>query len=405
MTPTHNHSALRVLLTLLLLQVHVVNAEPEFSYNGFGTIGLAKISNNSISQNQSGSFITDDFRFAQDTKFGLQLGASLNDYFSATIQAVIRDREDYDPDLEWAYVTLAPKPNLKFRLGRLRLPLFYYSDTIEVGFSYPWIRPPSNVYEVGGVLSSYEGGEILYDHWFGGSQVSLQAYLGKSSDSTERPDGEEGSFKFEDIVGLVLMLERDFWGLRASYQQTDLSLRVPSINLLSNALNAAGFQTISSAINLDDIETTYISFGAFADYNDWLFRSEFINIDFDDRILPEQKLAYLTIGRHWQDFTLHYTYSRRYMNGKKGLSNPINAAADAIPVFPATIGAIAQLRALAGGVDILLDELEYNRQSHILGVNYGLTDSTVLKFEVEHVRDDDSKDHATIFGFSFDYIF
>lgn len=40
-------------------------------------------------------------------------------------------------------------------MGRLRIPFFYYSEFLEVGYAYNWVRLPSDIYNIS--FSSFDG--------------------------------------------------------------------------------------------------------------------------------------------------------------------------------------------------------------------------------------------------------
>lgn len=79
--------------------------------------------------------------------------------FSATVQAVARGA-DNSVGIDWAYLSYNLLPNLKLQVGHKRLPRYYYSDFMYIGYAYPWVRPAPDLY--GWQTYAYEGANLLY---------------------------------------------------------------------------------------------------------------------------------------------------------------------------------------------------------------------------------------------------
>ena len=88
----------------------------------------------------------EELTFNPDTLFGLQFSADLMDGLRATAQVVSRGADGYSASFEWAYLSYELNDNWTIQAGKKRLPLYYYSDFFDVGYSYVWIRPPSDNY-------------------------------------------------------------------------------------------------------------------------------------------------------------------------------------------------------------------------------------------------------------------
>ncbi|MGV8835570.1 MAG: DNA topoisomerase IV, partial [Cellvibrio sp.] len=66
---------------------------------------------------------------------GLQVTGKVSERITATAQLLARSENDYQVDAEWAYLTWQASDNGKVRAGRLRTPLYMYSDFLDVGYS------------------------------------------------------------------------------------------------------------------------------------------------------------------------------------------------------------------------------------------------------------------------------
>ena len=149
----------------------------DLNINGFINVTGGVLSNDKISLDG----YDDNPSFDQGTLMGLQMSKKVNDSTSATVQLVSRGSEDYKTEASWAYITYALNNDTDIRAGRLRTPFFYYSDFLEVGYAFNWVRPPSTVYRLDG-LSSITGVDITHRFHIGNVDGSVQVYTGRYND-------------------------------------------------------------------------------------------------------------------------------------------------------------------------------------------------------------------------------
>ena len=133
----------------------------DFSGNGFLTLAAGRMLGgsvegmNSVGYNcpcqiadysQAGVYQSGGLKLGPDSKIGYQGKATVNETLSFTAQAVSRGAQNGKVDLEWAYGNYSLTPQTTLQFGRKRLPLFYYSETEDVGFSFPWLHLPPQTY-------------------------------------------------------------------------------------------------------------------------------------------------------------------------------------------------------------------------------------------------------------------
>jgi len=114
-------------------------SKQQLRISGFGTAGVTK-SDSAFST--SDREFTEEFNYSTDTKAAVQLDYRMDENWSATIQLMGRAFSGWDTKTEWAFIKYKYNEQLAFRAGRLRLPFYYYSESLDVGFVYPWARPP-----------------------------------------------------------------------------------------------------------------------------------------------------------------------------------------------------------------------------------------------------------------------
>lgn len=176
------------------------------------------------------------WRAEPESRLGVQGTARFSPQFSATAQVVARTVDKPIADLEWAYLTYAITPEWTVQAGRKRLPLFYYSDFQDVGYAYPWVRVPPDVY--GWDVVNYNGANVAYNTtvsgWtlrsslFGGAETSRKNAFSKLIYD------EPKDVKWPGIVGADLEMGKDWFTgrivyMRSGYEQIDRNTGTPDV--------------------------------------------------------------------------------------------------------------------------------------------------------------------------------
>lgn len=264
----------------------------ELNGSGFMTVGVGKMlggSNQNVNDYNCPCFASDyaqagvydnssGLQWKPDSKLGLQGRASFaENLFSVTAQAVSRGAKDGAINLEWLYASLKVNDKVTIQAGRKRLPMFYYSDTQDIGVALPWAHLPPQLY--GWEAVNYNGANISYqDQWGNWSATSnLMAGSENRQDSGywKIYNGRQNrtDVKWDNIVGADLTLSKDWFETRLVYIQTNIEE-----NSISGVWDPAT-QTYVASTGSTIKSQQQISGVAFnIDYNDWLVRSEFIQI-------------------------------------------------------------------------------------------------------------------------------
>lgn len=80
------------------------------------------------------------------SRAGLQVAADLDNKTQLVTQFVARGTDNYNVRLQWAYLQRQLTPDLTVRAGRLVLPFYMHSQYYDVGYAYPWVTLPDEVY-------------------------------------------------------------------------------------------------------------------------------------------------------------------------------------------------------------------------------------------------------------------
>lgn len=274
----------------------VASASAEVKLSGFASFVGGKFSEDSYSYRGYDNDIT----FSPDSLLGIQFGAQLADNIKVTAQLVSKGVNDYDVELELAYLTYSVNPFWDIRIGRLRNPLFYYSDFLDVGYAYPWINPPAVVYRTG--ASSFDGIDTLYRTRLGDWDSTFQLVYGAES---------EDNLEVNDRYGLNMTFNRDWLTFRLGYVSSEVTLDVEEFDVLFNAMRSAGFSDVANDFDPSlPHRTRYFAAAVIVDYHDWLVNMEYTQIGWDKSSLFLHDAAWFAmVGRRFGDYIVHLTYA------------------------------------------------------------------------------------------------
>lgn len=176
-----------------------------------------------------------------DSKLGAQLVYRISNKLSATGQLVSRGTSPR-PDLQWAYASWTPDDHWQLDAGRKRIPLYFYSDFQDVGFAYPWVSPPGELY--GWESTNYDGANLRYRSSLGSMDYST-SFFGGSERVKDNPYVETYSTtptetRWDNLIGGDVTISQDWWTLRAVYAKTDVSFIDSDTGTTLQAMEAYG---------------------------------------------------------------------------------------------------------------------------------------------------------------------
>lgn len=366
-----------------------------FSGSGFLTLAAGKIIRGDAPQNfndyqapifvadyaQGGVYENRGWTLKPDSKLGLQGTASFSPSFSITGQIVARGAADGNIGLEWAYGNYQINDHLTFQFGRKRQPLFYYSETQDVGFTYPWVHLPPGQY--GWEIVNYDGANLLYRDQWGNWATSMNFFAGNETRTDNgfwkiyNGKNTRTDSKWSNIVGADIALARDWFEARAAYIQSDMQ------NRFEDPASPPPYDYSPKA--RQKIYTLSFS----ADHQHWVVRNEYLYMD--RRAVGEEDYSFLLgIGYRTGKYLPMITYNRYRMH---------LAPADADPgvINPASIDPLS-----AEGWATLA-----------LSLSYELTPTSVIKVQVDRWKDMNGPNfnagmpygNATLLSVSYDMVF
>lgn len=302
-------------------------SQPVFSFNGFGTAGVIRSNERnadfigSVTQ-PNGAGFTRPWSADVDSKLGLQMSANFAGPLSAVVQVVAEHRYDnsYRPTIEWANLKYQVFPDLDVRLGRTADTLYLQSDLRQVGYAYPWVRRPREIY---GLLpvNNKDGIDATYRHDFGRVTNSMQASYGETSFklSREREVKEKRIFTVADTV------EYGASTVRIAYTSLRMTLHTPGLDaFLANfeqfgntlsvtpGLESNGAQALAlfRQYRFSDSPYSVVTVGASHDTGTWLLMAEWARTPTSPAIFPRSTAWYIAGGYRIGKFTPYLTLAK-----------------------------------------------------------------------------------------------
>ena len=316
--------------------------------------------------------ITQDLTFETDTRFGLQISSEVSENMRVVAQLLGRGTiNNFDAIIEWAYADYEFTDWLSLRAGKIKQPVYLVNDYVEVGFAYPWIRPPAEVYYLNNPLNTVNGAGLLLAFPVGPGTLSFQPYIGSNRDDIPNTGGD-AFFEAENIVGIDVKYSGKGYIVHASTFQCEVATHghlhdVPTLFgfPVDVDLDGKGDCEVSSAGLTFDVANVVV-------YAEWQERT---TTDSLSRPFGDQEAWYATLGYRFGKWLPHLTYAT--IDGEASIVQP-----GAIECGENAPGGqcVTPLGTFNSG-DPMFNFPVAVQSSVTAGLRYEVNDSAALKFE------------------------
>lgn len=253
----------------------------------------------------------DTTSFNEESLFAIQISGDINSKMTATGQLVARAVNDYSPDFEWAYLTYKATDNVNISAGRLRLPLFSYSASKDVGYSYHWMSAPDVVYNV--PFNNLDGVRLDYSTYSGDWEYNASLSLGTFSG-----DAFGSEVTGENVIVISAEATYDWFKIRgvAGSGKTTIDLAASSRDDVTQlaaglaAMTQLGFGGLENQLQLRDDTGDFLGLSAQIDKFDWFVSAEITSVDVAESFLAKTIAYYLTAGIRTGAWTPSITYEK-----------------------------------------------------------------------------------------------
>ncbi len=313
----------------------------------------------------------DDISLNQQSLIGLQADYQIFDNLSATGQFVGHSGDLRESGLEWLYLTYAPTRSTRIKVGKQRIPFFNYSDSLDVGFAYPWVTLPQQVYS-STLFSTFEG--VLANYQWSGKKIGfdIEGYWG-SFDDRFNTLGSVVSAEVDNLHGLITKINYDNWTFRASYHSGDTAIELSEFEEFSSVLNQVGFIKSTESLNPDG-KAEFFQIAASYENLNYFFRTEVTQVHTQSSVIPDIYGYFVAAGYNFYRFLSYVSFAKN--------KSRYGAPTDEIPV-----GVDPQLDALASGYQNIFNSLPlFGSQSITFGTRWDFKPNLALKAEMTLIK-------------------
>jgi hypothetical protein len=373
------------LLSAAIVAVLASTPAQAIQFDGFMTAGASKIV--TIEDADKGNIyigglgdrgITDDLTFEKDTRFGLQISSDVSDNMSVVAQLLGRgDKGNFNAIVEWAYIDYEFHETTSLHVGKIKQPVYLVNDYVEVGYAYPWIRPPQEVYLLNNPLNTVNGIELLLQFQVGPGTLSFQPYLGSNRDDI--PNGGGAYFEAENIYGIDIKYSGRGYAVHASNFQCDVTVSgnsfTQSAALLDPIFGPGSQVQVNLGGSVGKCDVTAAGFNLdlanVVAYAEWTQRTTDETLS---RAFGDTEAYYATIGYRIGKWLPHITFAA--IDGEASTVGLATGQGAAVPVDSSG-------NPVAPGVSF---NFPVPQQTSITaGVRYEVNDSAALKVEYQVV--------------------
>lgn len=408
---------LSAVLFAFQLNVRADDDAPALQIHGYGTQGYSRILGESENNSLGYGVIDKSGTFLYNSLLGVNLSYKFNDQVTFYGQmtatgsyfASAGETSSYPVSVDMAMLNYHPFDWVDIRIGRQIMPIWMVSEQIDVGVTYPWIRPPMDVYNLAPVKSATGIGVDLKHNLFDVVDVLVGARVGQGTytDTTSYAGPVDLSRIF---VGYAELNFSNALKLRSSYGSTYARaqpLATPEL-ATSGAVSTTTFAPATSTGQSNyNSEFTFYSFGGSLDWDNFLLMGEYAATNQTiDSITPADtgyvaaaptggtfKLRswYATAAYHFGNWTPHFTYSTVEKNLHNANYDGISGSgytAGGLPVATATGGLVTDAAITAGAIAAIVAKAQPTQSQHTytIGLNYNFTPTIVGKMQFEQVR-------------------
>jgi len=259
------------------------------------------------------------------------------------------------------------------RGGQLKTPFFMSSDYLDVGYAYPWIRPPVQTYS-DVRFDAFQGIDTVFNHTVGDWEGTLQFYFGRLQDKLETPRGPIRR-DIDTMIGATWSMTYNYMlTLRGIFHTARFTSYLPDeVNNLLTGLTNAGYGDVAEGLAINNEAANYMGFGASLDLSEWLLTSEYTRFDIDQQaLISDDHTFFMTLGYRSGRVLYHITYDYKKIK-------PDYTIGDSIPtVSPITDPTLSGLR--RGAYSAIGSETQTS--DYTIGARIDFATNTAFKVEL-----------------------
>lgn len=317
-----------------------------------------------------------------DSRLGVHLAYRFTPQVEGVFQAVVRDQitRSLDSSVDLAHLDIQLNPANALRLGRIGYAPFLMSDHRNLGYAYPWVRPPREFYSWIPIFS-LDGGELTHDIFQGDARWRLRAQLGRSAFDIPMGDADF-AFQADRLWSLSLAHQAGPWRLQAGLSGFRSAAEAAPLAALHGGLSQIGglglpgisaeATALRHATAFKGTQLRYYTLGAAYDDGQWLAQGEVGYSTTDHAIAPASRTAYLALGHRFGDLTPYALFS---------ISRP-----DKAPLGPRSDWSAIGQAAFQNTAYFVANSTRQDQETLSLGTRWDFDSRAALKLQWDHSR-------------------
>ncbi len=401
----------------LLFSCHIPILEASLEnldINGFLSVGGAWSSVDYIEVGVDPTFVStidDRPSFDKDSDVGIQITKALHSNVSVTAEFLGQGFEDFDVGVSLAFLKYEPNEKWQYRVGRLRTQPLIFSEVIYVGYAYPWIRPPQEVYILKpNVFRQFTGVDVQYKMQILCQDLVWSAFYGAATTPLSLPNAlifpnsqffpaplaftteDTIKLKMRDVGSFSLKYGDETFNIHLGYETLRMTAEpnfaiFPRLNRFLDTQIAAGNlgSDYENFYNLYQVRTSLTGVGYQFDWKNIVSMGEWAKRHSATPVVASAIGWYLMGGYRVNNLLPHITFSRQRVedNWTRRFPGVVNQAA--ITAFGATLDDISRAiistnTGFEGGVG--------DETSLTIGLRWDIYEGIAIKSEWQHVHPD-----------------
>ncbi|HHI93715.1 MAG TPA: hypothetical protein ENK04_09435 [Gammaproteobacteria bacterium] len=240
---------------------------------------------------------------AKDTRMGLNISTQVDESLSFAAQLKAKGTEDFKMELDWAFASYDVSENVSLRFGKIKYPVGMYNEYIDVGYTYPWIRPPEGFYNQDAV----------------GPNLTRVSYQGFGADfKTYSGDAELGFNLFGGVVDVPDGHVNQLIGAKFSANLEDeIRFELSANTGVMEVDDSFGRQMMMNG----ERHTTYTA-GVIVDFTNFILSSEFGQAIMGRKVMGNRPMdmtsGYVMMGYRMGEYMPHITWEQWDVDGGWG---------------------------------------------------------------------------------------
>lgn len=247
----------------------------------------------------------------RESNIGIQFATDISSRMDMTVVMSARGgpKSKYNFETEWAYANYKLNDALSFRVGKVKGPFYMVSDYKDVGYAYPWVSPPEEVYSTN-PIRSVNGLDLIYQKTINNISYLGEVYFGSGTNTAfALPNAILGGA----LTGFGISASADNIGTQLDFETHNMLGFNASMTYEGFSFRAGYFNTLVDFGPYTNLKGSFGGIGLTVDVKNIVVYAEYIIRDTDPLLtaaFPDQTASYVTAGYRMGDFLPYATISK-----------------------------------------------------------------------------------------------